>query len=96
MVIFLLMMATAFMGYTSATGPDVLLGRHRHHQPVRRSRWSARSIVTWLWGGFSVDNPTLQPLLLVALSAALHVIVGVVALHVWALHVVGQNKPTDG
>jgi quinol-cytochrome oxidoreductase complex cytochrome b subunit len=42
--------------------------------------------VTWLWGGFSVDNPTLNRFF------SLHyllpfVIFGVVMLHIWALHV---------
>jgi ubiquinol-cytochrome c reductase cytochrome b/c1 subunit len=51
------------------------------------------TIVTWLWGGFSVGNPTLQRFF------SLHyllpfVIAGVVVLHIWALHVVGQNNPT--
>jgi ubiquinol-cytochrome c reductase cytochrome b subunit len=50
------------------------------------------SIVTWLWGGFAVDNPTLNRFY------ALHyllpfVIVAVVALHVVALHVHGSNNP---
>jgi quinol-cytochrome oxidoreductase complex cytochrome b subunit len=50
------------------------------------------SIVTWLWGGFAVDNPTLNRFF------ALHyllpfVIVGVVGLHVVALHVHGSNNP---
>jgi quinol-cytochrome oxidoreductase complex cytochrome b subunit len=50
------------------------------------------SVVTWLWGGYSVGNPTLNRFY------SLHyllpfVIVGVVGLHVWALHVAGQNNP---
>jgi ubiquinol-cytochrome c reductase cytochrome b subunit len=50
------------------------------------------SIVTWLWGGFAVDNPTLNRFF------ALHyllpfIIVAVVALHVVALHVHGSNNP---
>jgi ubiquinol-cytochrome c reductase cytochrome b/c1 subunit len=51
------------------------------------------SIVTLLWGGYSVGNPTLNRFF------SLHyllpfVIAGVVVLHVWALHVAGQNNPT--
>jgi ubiquinol-cytochrome c reductase cytochrome b subunit len=49
--------------------------------------------VSLLWGGYSVGNPTLNRFF------ALHYLlpfmtVGVVVLHVWALHVVGQNNPT--
>ena len=50
------------------------------------------SITTWLWGGFAVDDPTLNRFF------SLHylmpfVIVGVVGLHIWALHVPGNNNP---
>jgi ubiquinol-cytochrome c reductase cytochrome b subunit len=50
------------------------------------------AVTTWLWGGYSVGNPTLNRFF------ALHyllpfMIAGVVVLHVWALHVVGQNNP---
>ena len=92
-VILLLMMATAFMGYVLPWGQMSVLGRHRHHQPVlglpdRRPIRSSR----WLWGGFSVDNPTLNRFF------SLHyllpfVLVGVVFLHVAALHITGSNNP---
>jgi ubiquinol-cytochrome c reductase cytochrome b subunit len=47
----------------------------------------------WLWGGFSVGNPTLNRFF------SLHylfpfLIAGVTILHVWALHVTGQNNPS--
>jgi quinol-cytochrome oxidoreductase complex cytochrome b subunit len=50
-------------------------------------------ITTWLWGGFAVDNATLNRFF------ALHylmpfMIAGVVGLHIWALHVPGNNNPT--
>jgi ubiquinol-cytochrome c reductase cytochrome b subunit len=91
-VIFLLMMATAFMGYVLPWGQMSFWGA-----TVITNLFSAipvvgDAIVTWLWGGFSVDNPTLNRFF------ALHyllpfVIVAVVALHVVALHVHGSNNP---
>ena len=58
-------------GLRAALGPDELLGRDRHHQPVLGAfPVVGEPIATWLWGGFAVGNPTLQPLLLAALPAA--------------------------
>jgi ubiquinol-cytochrome c reductase cytochrome b/c1 subunit len=92
-VIFLLMMATAFMGYVLPWGQMSFWGA-----TVITNLFSAipvvgDPIVTWLWGGFAVDNPTLNRFF------SLHylmpfMIFGVVILHVWALHHVGQNNPT--
>ncbi|HCK32598.1 MAG TPA: cytochrome b [Rhodospirillaceae bacterium] len=91
-VILLLMMATAFMGYVLPWGQMSYWGA-----TVITNLFSAlpivgEPIVTWLWGGFSVDNPTLNRFF------ALHylmpfVIFAVVFLHVWALHVTGSNNP---
>src|SRR5712672_4377317 len=91
-VILLLMMATAFMGYVLPWGQMSFWGA-----TVITNLFSAlpvvgQSIVTWLWGGFAVDNPTLNRFF------ALHyllpfIIVAVVALHVVALHVLGSNNP---
>ncbi len=91
-VILLLMMATAFMGYVLPWGQMSFWGA-----TVITNLFSAipvvgDAIVTWLWGGFAVDNPTLNRFF------ALHyllpfIIVAVVALHVVALHVHGSNNP---
>ncbi len=94
MFIYVLMMATAFMGYVLVWG--------------QMSFWAATVITGiftaipivgepiqhWLLGGFAVGNPALTRFF------SLHyllpfVIFGVVMLHVWALHVVGSNNP-DG
>jgi quinol-cytochrome oxidoreductase complex cytochrome b subunit len=91
-VILLLMMATAFMGYVLPWGQMSFWGA-----TVITNLFSAipivgDTIVTYLWGGYAVGNPTLNRFY------SLHyllpfVIAGVVALHVWALHVAGQNNP---
>ena len=51
------------------------------------------AVQTWLLGGFSPDNATLNRFF------SLHyllpfVIFGVIILHVWALHIPGSNNPT--
>jgi len=86
-------MATAFMGYVLPWGQMSFWGA-----TVITNLFSAFPIigdplVTWLWGGFSVDNPTLNRFF------SLHylmpfVILGLVVLHVWALHTVRSNNPT--
>ena len=90
--ILLAMMATAFMGYVLPWGQMSFWGA-----TVITNLFSAipivgDSIVTLLWGGFSVDNPTLNRFF------SLHyllpfVIVGLVIVHIWALHVHGSNNP---
>src|SRR5689334_17008630 len=91
-VILLLMMATGFMGYVLPWGQMSFWAA-----TVITNLFSAipvvgEAVVTWLWGGYSVGNPTLNRFY------SLHyllpfVIAGVVVLHVWALRVVGQNNP---
>ena len=91
-VILLLMMATAFMGYVLPWGQMSYWGA-----TVITNLFSAfpvvgPKIVTLLWGGFSVDNPTLNRFF------ALHyllpfVLVGVIFLHIAALHITGSNNP---
>jgi quinol-cytochrome oxidoreductase complex cytochrome b subunit len=92
-VIYLLMMATAFMGYVLPWGQMSF-----HGAVVITNLFGALPIIgealtTWLWGGYAVDNPTLQRFF------SLHyllpfMIAGVVGLHIWALHVPGNGNPT--
>jgi quinol-cytochrome oxidoreductase complex cytochrome b subunit len=91
-LIYLAMVATAFLGYVLPWG--------------QMSYWAATvitslfgslplvgdSLTQWLWGGYAVGSPTLTRFY------ALHtlmpfVICALVALHIWALHVVGNNNP---
>ena len=91
-LILLTMMATAFMGYVLPWGQMSFWGA-----TVITNLFSAipvvgNDIVTWLWGGFAVANPTLNRFY------ALHyllpfVILGIVGLHIMALHTHGSNNP---
>ena len=93
-IIYLLMMATGFMGYVLPWGQMSFWGAKVITNLFSAIPFVGDTITTWLWGGYSVDNPTLNRFF------SLHyllpfMIAGVVILHVWALHVVGQNNP-DG
>ncbi|MGZ3305690.1 MAG: cytochrome b [Asticcacaulis sp.] len=92
-IIYFLMIATAFMGYVLPWGQMSYYGAVVITNLIGAIPVVGPAILTWLQGGFSVDQPTLNRFF------SLHyllpfVIAGVVVLHVWALHVVGQNNPT--
>jgi len=92
-VIYLLMMGTAFFGYVLPWGQMSFHGAVVITNLIGAIPLVGPSITTWLWGGFAVDDPTLNRFF------SLHyllpfVIAGVVGLHVWALHVPGNNNPT--
>ncbi len=91
-IILLLMMATAFMGYVLPWGQMSFWAATVITNLFSAIPWVGPAIVEWLWGGFAVGNPTLQRFY------SLHyllpfVIVGVVFLHLWALHVKKSNNP---
>jgi ubiquinol-cytochrome c reductase cytochrome b/c1 subunit len=92
-IILLLMMATAFMGYVLPWGQMSYWGATVITNLFSAIPLVGETIVSFLWGGFSVGNPTLNRFF------SLHyllpfMIFGVVILHVWALHVPGNNNPT--
>jgi ubiquinol-cytochrome c reductase cytochrome b subunit len=95
-VIYILMMATAFFGYVlpwgqmSFWGATVITSLFSSLDQIVPHMGSA--ITTWLWGGFAVGNATLNRFF------SLHyllpfIIAAVVGLHIWALHVPGNNNP---
>jgi ubiquinol-cytochrome c reductase cytochrome b subunit len=92
-VIFLLMMATAFMGYVLPWGQMSFWGAQ-----VITGFFSALPVVgeplrQWILGGFAPDQAALNRFF------SLHyllpfVILGVIILHIWALHIPGSSNPT--
>ncbi|MEM6677630.1 MAG: cytochrome b/b6 [Pseudomonadota bacterium] len=93
-LIYLLMMGTAFMGYVLPWGQMSFWGA-----TVITGLFSALPLIgeplqTWLVGGPSVDNATLTRFF------ALHylmpfLILGLTVVHIWAFHTTGNNNP-DG
>lgn len=92
MIIYILMMAAAFMGYVLPWGQMSFWGATVITNLFSAIPLVGESITQWLWGGYSVDNPTLTRFF------SLHylipfLILGLVVLHIWALHVPGNNNP---
>jgi quinol-cytochrome oxidoreductase complex cytochrome b subunit len=91
-IIFLLMMATAFMGYVLPWGQMSFWGATVITNLFSAIPFVGPSIVEWLWGGFSVDNATLNRFF------SLHylmpfVIAGLTLVHLSLLHTSGSNNP---
>jgi len=91
-IIYLVMMATAFLGYTLPWGQMSFWGATVISNFFTAVPFVGESLQQWILGGYSVDNPTLNRFF------ALHyllpfVIVVIVGLHVWAMHHAGQNNP---
>jgi len=92
MLIYFLMMAAAFMGYVLPWGQMSFWGATVITNLFSAIPLVGESITNWLWGGYSVDNPTLTRFF------SLHylipfLILGLVILHIWALHIPGNNNP---
>jgi ubiquinol-cytochrome c reductase cytochrome b subunit len=93
-IILLLMMATAFLGYTLPWGQMSFWGATVITNLFSAIPFVGESLVTWLWGGFSVGDATLNRFY------ALHylfpfLILAFVGLHLVALHRFGSNNPAS-
>ena len=91
-IIYLLMMAAAFLGYVLPWGQMSLWGATVITNLFGAIPLIGENVAIWLWGGYSIDNPTLNRFF------SLHYLIpflifGVVILHIWALHVPGNNNP---
>jgi ubiquinol-cytochrome c reductase cytochrome b subunit len=91
-IIFFLMMATAFMGYVLPWGQMSFWGATVITNLFSAIPFIGSSIVEWLWGGFSVGNATLNRFF------SLHyllpfIITGLVIIHLALLHKDGSNNP---
>lgn len=91
-IIFVVMMATAFLGYVLPWGQMSLWGATVITNMLSAIPWIGKDLVEFIWGGFSVDNATLNrffslhyllPFILAALAA----------MHLISLHEDGSNNP---
>jgi ubiquinol-cytochrome c reductase cytochrome b subunit len=93
MLIYLLMMATGFLGYVLPWGQMSFWGATVITGLFGAIPFVGEALQTWLLGGPAVDNATLNRFF------SLHyllpfVIAGLVIVHIWAFHHTGNNNPT--
>nr|ACR81355.1 cytochrome b [Arachnothera chrysogenys]QNH73701.1 cytochrome b [Arachnothera chrysogenys] len=91
-VLLLMLMATAFVGYVLPWGQMSFWGATVITNLFSAIPYIGQTLVEWAWGGFSVDNPTLTRFF------ALHfllpfVIAGLTLVHLTFLHETGSNNP---
>jgi ubiquinol-cytochrome c reductase cytochrome b subunit len=91
-VIFLLMMATAFMGYVLPWGQMSFWGATVITNLFSTIPFVGKEVVEWMWGGFSVDNPTLNRFFSLHYTLPF-AITGMAVVHLALLHDVGSNNP---
>ncbi len=92
-VIFFLMMATAFLGYTLPWGQMSYWGATVITNLFSAVPFVGESIVTWLWGDYAVGDATLNRFYVLHWLIAFGIL-GIVIFHVIALHIVGSNNPS--
>lgn len=91
-IIFIITIATAFLGYCSVYGQISHWGALVITNLFSAIPFIGKDIVEWLWGGFSVSNPLIQKFF------ALHylipfIIIALVIIHLIALHIHGSSNP---
>nr|ARO70454.1 cytochrome b [Cyclura ricordi] len=92
-ILLLLVMATAFVGYVLPWGQMSLWGATVITNLLSAVPYMGTTLVEWIWGGFSVDNATLTRFFTFHFLLPF-MIMGVTILHLLFLHETGSNNPT--
>nr|QUI77243.1 cytochrome b [Empoascanara wengangensis] len=91
-LIMLLTMATAFLGYVLPWGQMSFWGATVITNLLSAFPYIGTSLVSWIWGGFAVDNATLNRFF--SLHFMLPFIISLmVVIHIFFLHMTGSNNP---
>jgi ubiquinol-cytochrome c reductase cytochrome b subunit len=91
-VIFLILVLTAFLGYVLPWGQMSLWGATVITNLASAVPYIGKSIVLWLWGGFSVDNPTLNRFFTLHFLFPF-ILAGLSLVHILLLHLPGSSNP---
>lgn len=91
-ILFILTMATAFTGYVLPWGQIRFWGATVITNLFSAIPYIGKSLVEWIWGGFAVDNATLNRFFSFHFILPF-VIIGTTILHIIFLHQTGSNNP---
>nr|ABY80888.1 cytochrome b [Lepidophyma sp. JBP-2007] len=92
-ILLLLLMATAFVGYVLPWGQMSFWGATVITNLLSAVPYIGTTMVQWIWGGFSVDNATLTRFFTFHFILPF-IIIAMAALHLLFLHETGSNNPT--
>nr|WFF51784.1 cytochrome b [Leptobrachium boringii] len=92
-ILFFLVMATAFVGYVLPWGQMSFWGATVITNLLSAFPYIGNVLVQWIWGGFSVDNATLTRFFTFHFLLPF-IIVGVTMIHLLFLHETGSSNPT--
>lgn len=91
-LLFILTIATAFTGYVLPWGQIRFWGATVITNLFSAIPYIGKSLVEWIWGGFAVDNATLNRFFSFHFILPF-IIIGAVILHIMFLHQTGSNNP---
>nr|YP_001936235.1 cytochrome b [Phalangium opilio]ACA66089.1 cytochrome b [Phalangium opilio] len=91
-IILFILMATAFLGYVLPWGQMSFWGATVITNLFSAIPYIGKSLVTWLWGGFSVDNPTLTRFFTLHFMLPF-ILAAMIFIHIVFLHQKGSNNP---
>lgn len=91
-ILLLLVIASAFLGYVLPWGQIRFWGATVITNLFRAFPYVGSSLVSWLWGGFAVDNPTLTRFFTFHFMLPFGV-TALVIIHIFYLHLFGSNNP---
>nr|AFB20010.1 cytochrome b [Malacopteron cinereum] len=91
-ILLLTLMATAFVGYVLPWGQMSFWGATVITNLLSAIPYIGQTLVEWMWGGFSVDNPTLTRFFAIHFLLPF-VIAGLTLVHLTLLHETGSNNP---
>nr|WKU83984.1 cytochrome b [Mallota florea] len=91
-IILFLVMATAFMGYVLPWGQMSFWGATVITNLLSAIPYLGTTLVQWIWGGFSVDNPTLSRFFTFHFILPF-IVLAMVMIHLLFLHQTGSNNP---